>query len=83
MVAHPLVEGIHSISAQGEPYVPWVFAELFVVLIEAFPLATIGWVCDHIVCYLALILPPCHERGFLRVQEYTPQAVGQRQVPHY
>jgi hypothetical protein len=42
VVAHPLIEGIYSIGAQGKSYIPWVLAEFFVVLIEVFPLTTIG-----------------------------------------
>jgi hypothetical protein len=83
MVARPLVEGIHSIGAQGKPYIPWVRTEQWVVIIEVLPLTAIGRVCNHIVIDLALIVPPCHERGFLRVQENTPQAVGHWQIPHY
>jgi hypothetical protein len=76
MIARPLIEGIHFIGAQGKPYIPWVRAEQRVVRIEVLQLTTIGWVCNHIVIDLALIVPPCHERSFLRVQEDTPQAVG-------
>jgi hypothetical protein len=41
MVAHPLIEGIHSIGAQAKPYIPWVSAEFIVLLIERLPLTTI------------------------------------------
>jgi hypothetical protein len=67
MVAHPLIEGIHSIGAQAKPYIPWVSAEFIVLLIERLPLTTIDWVCNLIIIHLALIIPPCHECGFLRV----------------
>ena len=76
MVAAPLIEGIHCIGAQAKPYIPWVSIEFFMRIIEALSLSTIGRVCNHIIIYLALVVPPCHERGFLRVQEDTPQAVG-------
>jgi hypothetical protein len=67
VVTHPLIEEIHSIRAQGESYIPWVLAKVFVVNIEVFPLTTIGRVCNLIIIHLALIIPPCHECGFLRV----------------
>jgi len=42
VVGHPLIEGIHSIGAQAKPYIPWVRAEIFMLLIEVLPLSTIG-----------------------------------------
>jgi hypothetical protein len=41
-VAHPLIEGIHSFGAQAKPYIPWVSAELFVLLIERLPLTILS-----------------------------------------
>jgi hypothetical protein len=67
VVAHPLIEGIHSIGAQAKPYISWVLAKVFVVFIEVLPLTTIGRVCNGIIIYLALVISPCHECGFLRV----------------
>jgi hypothetical protein len=34
MVTHPLIEGIHAISGQAEPYIPWVRTKLSVLHIE-------------------------------------------------
>ena len=48
MVAHPLIEGIHSIGAQAKPYIPWVITEFFVLLIDPLPLTTISRVCNLI-----------------------------------
>jgi hypothetical protein len=67
VVAHPLIEGIQSISAQAKPYIPLASTEFFVLLIEPLPLTIIGRVCNLIIIHLALIIPPCHECGFLRV----------------
>ena len=61
------LKGIHSISAQAKPYIPWVLTKVFVVLIKPLLLSTIGRVCNHIFINLAVIVPPCHERDFLRV----------------
>jgi hypothetical protein len=67
MVIVPLIEGVHSIGAQAKPNIPWVLVEILVLVIKALPLSTIGRVCNHIIVNLALIVPPCHERSFLRV----------------
>jgi hypothetical protein len=67
IAAYPLIEGIHSISAQAKPYIPWVSAEFFVLLIERLPLTTIGWVCNLIIIHLVLIIPQCQECCFFRV----------------
>ena len=45
VVAHPLIEGIHSIGAQAKLYIPWVIADFFVLLIEPLPLTIISRVC--------------------------------------
>ena len=57
MVAHPLIEGIHSIGAQAKSYIPWVIAEFFVLLIDPLPLTIISRVCNLIIIHLALIIP--------------------------
>ena len=56
VVAHPLIEGIHSIGAQAKPYIPWVIAEFFVLLIDPLPLTTISRVFNFIIIHLALII---------------------------
>jgi hypothetical protein len=50
MVVVPLIEGVHFIGAQAKPYIPWVRAEIFMLLIEVLPLSTIGRVCNHELC---------------------------------
>ena len=52
VVAHPLIEGIHFIGAQAKPYIPWVIAEFFVLLIDPLPLTTISRVCNLIIIHL-------------------------------
>jgi hypothetical protein len=48
VAADPFIEGIHSIGAKGESYIPCILADVFVVLIEVFPLATIDRVTPKI-----------------------------------
>ena len=51
----------------AKPYIAWVIAEFFVLLIEPLQLTTISRVCNLIIIHLALIIPLCHECGFFRV----------------
>src|SRR6266498_1546300 len=77
-----VVERIHSISTQCEPYIPVLSSKISILPINLSLLRTIGRVSKLSILLVALVKMPSHHFSIPRVRKQMPQSRDNWKVPH-